>query len=76
MDYLEITIVAYQVVAHWMAYLYIYGKYLRSIDLDLVVLCSIILSRKIIYKQYIWYLEGSRTLKEDQTIEQNIQSTF
>ena len=73
MDNFEFCIVGYQVIAHWMAYLYIYGKYLRSIDFDLVLLCSLILSKKLIYKHYIWYLEGTRTLKEDLALEYKFQ---
>ena len=54
-----------------MSYFYIHGTYLKSIDFDLVVVSTILLTKKIIYKHYVWYIEGARTLSQDSQTNAN-----
>jgi hypothetical protein len=56
-----------------MSYLYIHGKYIKSIDLDLIVVCVILLTKKVIYKKYMRFLEGSRTLRQDSESNANFE---
>jgi hypothetical protein len=61
-DTMESFIVIYQIVAHVLAYFYLYGSYMSFIDLDLVVVCVILLARKIILKKWIYYQQFHRSL--------------
>ena len=70
-DCFEKWIVMYQVVCFWMSFLYMHGRYLKSIDPDLVVICTLLLTKKTIYKWYLKYLEGARTLRQDSESQAN-----
>ena len=49
----EACIVAYQVVSHVMGHFYLYGVYIYHINLDLIIVCCLLLSRKILYKAWL-----------------------
>ena len=61
-DEMEYYIVIYQLIAHFLAYLYLYGSFVSYIDFDLLVCCSIILSRKILARMWLYYTQFYPTL--------------
>ena len=52
-DKMEYYIVGYQVISHVLAYFYLYGSYISQFDLDLIIVCALLLSRKVISKYWI-----------------------
>lgn len=61
-DEMEYYIVFYQLTAHTMAYLYLYGSYISYIDFDLYLCCNIILARKVLARMWIYYTQFYPTL--------------
>jgi len=55
LDDMEHCIVGYKVLAHILAYFYLYGFYLRSFDIDVIIIVNMLLARKVMYKVWLYF---------------------